>query len=307
MALKPIDRLTVVYAALAALALQLRWPADRPLPAGLLAFNVVLVAVALSAPWLRRQGTLGRFLGDFYALILTVGTYTAIGILNRAAGVAHDATVQRWEQALFGGQPSLEWIRAWPHPAVAWPLHLGYLSYYFILAGAPLGLLLARRRDAARDAVTLIMTAFYACYAVFLYFPVAGPRYLFPHADNAATHTAVARFTQDLLDSAAAWGTAFPSSHVAASLVAALAAWRGWRPLGMALLPAAVLLALGTVYGQFHYAVDALAGVAVAGVIWAARRWLTPAGNTWGPGGEAAQRREAPGAAHPDSLRVGIA
>jgi heme/copper-type cytochrome/quinol oxidase subunit 2 len=34
---------------------------------------------------------------------------------------------------------------------------------------------------------------------------------------------------------------------------------------------------------------------------------LSVAAGTWGPGGEAAERREAPGAAHPDSLRVGLA
>jgi membrane-associated phospholipid phosphatase len=33
------------------------------------------------------------------------------------------------------------------------------------------------------------------------------------------------------------------------------------------LVPAAVLLAFGTVYGQFHYAVDALAGAALAALV----------------------------------------
>jgi xanthine dehydrogenase accessory factor len=37
------------------------------------------------------------------------------------------------------------------------------------------------------------------------------------------------------------------------------------------------------------------------------RQARPPRAQTWGPGGEAAQRREAPSAAHPDSLRVGIA
>jgi membrane-associated phospholipid phosphatase len=108
------------------------------------------------------------------------------------------------------------------------------------------------------------MIAFYVCYAVFLFFPVAGPRYLFPMAENAATAIAPAIFTHRLLEQGSAWGTAFPSSHVAVSLVAACEAWRFWRPLGAVLAPAAVLLAFGTVYGQFHYAVDALAGAAVA-------------------------------------------
>jgi len=67
-----------------------------------------------------------------------------------------------------------------------------------------------------------------------------------------------------LLDGAAAWGTAFPSSHVAVALVASLAASRAWRALGLVLTPAAVLLSPGTAYGQFRYAVDALAGAGAA-------------------------------------------
>jgi membrane-associated phospholipid phosphatase len=51
------------------------------------------------------------------------------------------------------------------------------------------------------------------------------------------------------------------------ALVAAIYAWRGWRALGAVLLPAVVLLALATVYCQFHYAVDALSGAALAGLL----------------------------------------
>ena len=81
-------------------------------------------------------------------------------------------------------------------------------------------------------------------------------------------------FAQRLLDGAAAWGTAFPSSHVAVALVAGVCAWRFWRTLGAAALPAAILLTLGTVYGQFHYAVDAMAGAAIAaGVLIAGWNW----------------------------------
>ena len=93
---------------------------------------------------------------------------------------------------------------------------------------------------------------------------MAGPRYAFPPAHNAATSVPVAVFAHRLLEGGSAWGTAFPSSHVAAALVAACCAWRALRPLGLALLPLSLLLSLATVYGQLHYAVDALAGGALA-------------------------------------------
>jgi len=130
-----------------------------------------------------------------------------------------------------------------------------------------LGLWLLGRRAGARQAACLIMVAFYLSYAVFLLFPVAGPRYLFPQAENPATAIPIAAFTQKLLNRGGAWGTAFPSSHVAASLVASLTAWRFSRFLGAVLVPLSLLLAAGTVYGQFHYLLDALAGAALAALV----------------------------------------
>ena len=277
MALNTLDRLTIAFAALFSIAVVVRWPGENAFPASLLLFAAGLVVVALLAPRLRARGGAAAFLGDFYALILAVLMYTAVGVLNRAAGVSHDLAVQSWEEALFRSQPSLDWIRTPSWDWLSWPLHLAYLSYYFILAGAPLGLLLSDRRRQAAGAATLIMAAFYVCYSIFAFFPVGGPRYVFTLAHNAAASTPPARFTQRLLDSAGAWGTAFPSSHVAAAITAGLAAWSGWRPLGAVLLPLAVLMTLGTVYGQFHYAVDALAGLLVAAGVWVARNRIVGA------------------------------
>jgi membrane-associated phospholipid phosphatase len=257
-----LDGLTLGYAAFASFATLLRGRGD--VLGWLLPGYALLAAAALAAPRARASGPAGAFLGTFYPLILAVVLYAAIGALNRSAGVAHDAAVQGWEQALFGAQPSREWIRACPWPWLSWPLHLGYLSYYLILAGAPLGLWLASRGEDAAQTALSMMLAFYACYAVFLLYPVAGPRYLFPMADNGATAVLPATLTRRLLERGSAWGTAFPSSHVAVSLVAAVEAWRRWRLLGAFLMPAAILLAFGTVFGQFHYAVDVLGGALVA-------------------------------------------
>jgi len=267
-ALAAIDRVTLGYLAVAIGFTLLRGPRQPWLQ---LTLVFALAAAGLVAGWLapraRRAGPLGQLLGEFYPLLLTLGFYTHVGLVNRAAGVSHDALVQGWERAIFGRQLSLAWVRAFPAPAWSTLMHAAYLSYYAILAAAPLGLWVKGRRQAARRSILLVMTAFYVCYAVFLFFPVAGPRYLFPPATNAATAVPVAALVRSLLQAFSAWGTAFPSSHVAAALVAAVSAWRGWRPLGAVLVPAALLLALSTVYGQFHYAVDAVAGAAVAAVV----------------------------------------
>jgi membrane-associated phospholipid phosphatase len=260
----PLDRVTLVYVAVAATFTLWRGPWNLP-RAGLLGVGLALVGLtaAVLAPRARSAGPLGQLLGEFYPLVVTVALYTHVGLLNSVGGVTHDAVVQRWEAALFGGQPSLAWIRHQPWPAWSTVMHGAYLSYYVILAAAPGVLWLTRRREAARRTLLLVMTTFYICYVAFLLFPVAGPRYLFPLAQNEATAVPLAVFTHRLVAGGSAWGTAFPSSHVAVAVVAAWCAWRSLRPLGAMLLPAAALLALGTVYGQFHYAVDALAGAAL--------------------------------------------
>lgn len=259
-----LDRWTLGYLAVATGVLGWRWPDIERHRLWLILAHVLIAVLVILASHARRQGPLGRFVGDWYPLLILVGLYAEIGVLNLAGGTAYDATVQRWEQAVFHGQPSREWIRAQPAWWVSWPLHLGYLAYYPIVVGTPLALWVADRRDAARRTILLMMVTFYLCYAAFLFFPVAGPRYAFAHAENAATASGPANLIQSLLDLADSWGAAFPSSHVAAALVAAVTAWQGWRVLGRLLLPLAALLTAGTVYGQFHYALDALAGVMVA-------------------------------------------
>jgi membrane-associated phospholipid phosphatase len=262
--LAPIDRLTLVYLGVASAALAWNWHQPVPLRGLLVLAHLLLVAVVLASPAARAAAPGGSLVAEAYPLLLAGAIYTEIGVLNSAAGVSYDPLIQAWDQALFGLQPARDWIRAQPWPWLSWPLHLGYLGYYAILAGAPLGLWWSGRRDGARRTLLLMMAAFFLCYSTFLVFPVAGPYYFFPRADNPAKSIAAARLVHRLLDGGAAWGTAFPSSHVAASWAAAVSAWWAWRGLGLVLMLASLLLTLGTVYGGFHYGVDTLTGALVA-------------------------------------------
>jgi membrane-associated phospholipid phosphatase len=263
---------TLAYVAVASIMLVRAWSHSLPAPGLLVLAHVLMLATVVLAAMLRERKP-GRLLAEFYPVLFVTAAYKEVGILNSARGVSYDLTVQAWDQAIFGGQPSFDWVRAWPWPWLSTVLVSAYLSYYFIVAGAPLGLWLSGRREAAKQTILRIMATFYLCYAIYLLFPVAGPRYLFPLARNAATAVAPAMFAQRLLNAAAAWGTAFPSSHVAVSAVASLSAFRFWRPFGAWLVAVSALLWLATVYGQFHYAVDALAGLAVGvAMLWVGGR-----------------------------------
>jgi membrane-associated phospholipid phosphatase len=69
----------------------------------------------------------------------------------------------------------------------------------------------------------------------------------------------------------------FPSAHVSGSFSAAfgmmgLVARPVW--IGRAMLVLAVLIAISTVYGRYHYAADAAAGLTIAVVAWMATTWM---------------------------------
>jgi hypothetical protein len=264
-AFTPLDWWTLGYVALATVALGRSFQGD-PIPHWqcLATAHVLLVGLVLLAPRARHSGPVGRFLGDWYPMLLLAALYGEIGVLTLDAGFQNDLPIQHLETWVFGSQISYRWIREMPIPWLSAVLHSCYLAYYAILYAAPLGLWFSGRRDAARHTILGVMVTFYLCYVVFLFFPVAGPRYAFDLAHNAATQVWPARLVQWLLDRGDSWGAAFPSSHVAASVVATGMALFYWRPLGLALLLPTIGLVLAVIYGQFHYGVDALSGLLLA-------------------------------------------
>ena len=276
--LSPLDQWTLGYVTFASVALALSFEGEVIPYWGWLALaHVLLVGLALLAPRARTAGPVGRFLGDWYPMLLLGALYAEIGVLTLDAGFQNDLAIQRLEEWVFRSQVSYRWIREMPVPWLSAVLHSCYLAYYAILYAAPLGLWLSGRRDAARHAILGVMVTFYLCYVVFLFFPVAGPRYAFSLAHNPATDVEPARLARWLLDRGDSWGAAFPSSHVAASVVATGVALRYWRPLGLALVLPTAGLVLAVVYGQFHYAVDALSGLIVGGIMLAVMQRVGPA------------------------------
>ena len=269
--LTPIDIVTLIYVAVATGAVLAFSGRDNAGWSLLLTAHALLVTLVLIAPLARQAGPVGRFVGDWYPMLLLGGLYAEVGVVNVDLGIQHDQVIQRLELWVFGSQLSYRWIREMPNPVLSWLLHGCYLAYYAILCASPLGLWFSGRRDAARRTIFAVMVTFYICYVVFLFFPVAGPRYTFELPHNSATSVWPAQWAQWLLDRGDSWGAAFPSSHVAAAVVAVLCALRYWRPLGLVLLPLTIGLVVSVVYGQFHYAVDALTGLLVAFAVFASQ------------------------------------
>ena len=260
--LRLIDRLLFVFLAVAGTVAVVRVN-ERPSAWWALgAYSLMAVMVLLLGR--RGQGTVGRALREVYPLLLLVPIYSSLDLLNGVGQISvYDGTVRHWEELLFGGQVSRTWWQQHPDPFLSWLFHLSYFSYYLII---PLPLaFFAIRGDMAnlRRSVVIIFGTFLACYLCFLLFPVAGPYYEFPRPAAWFLDNRPARLVYATLATGSSYGAAFPSSHVAGTVAAAAAAWMGSRPLGIVLTIATVLLTIGVVYCQMHYAVDAAAGVII--------------------------------------------
>ncbi len=259
--LLPVDAVLLGYLAIASAVAIQRAP-GHPACWWVVAANALtaLLIALFTRPGL---GSVGRTLREIYPLLLLVGLYGQLDVLNGGGIRLHDGLVQRWELALFGTQLSRTWWQSAPSTAASLALHAAYFSYYFIVS-VPAFYFLARRDTiAVRRFVLSVMATFVICYLVFIFFPVAGPYYMFPRPAAWFLDNPAARLVYATLAQGSSYGAAFPSSHVAATVAAALAATSGSRRLGLILLLPTLLLTVGVVYCQMHYGVDALAGLAV--------------------------------------------
>jgi membrane-associated phospholipid phosphatase len=269
--LRTVDRLLLAYLAVVSVVAVLRAPSQPRCWWLLVAHGLFLLLLFLvTRPGL---GPVGKTIRETYPLFLLPGLYSELDILNSPAVPIYDGLVRHWEVLLFGGQISREWWQASPSRFWSTLLHGAYLSYYLIIS-AP-ALFFAWRGDlrAVRRFMLVVIATFVVCYLFFIFFPVAGPYYEFPRPAAWFTENLPARLAYDALATGSSYGAAFPSSHVAAAVAATLAAARSSRRLGLFLLLPTLLLTVGVVYCQMHYGVDALAGLAMGGLVtWGVER-----------------------------------
>lgn len=277
---RPTDRVLALYLVLAAPPLLV---AARPPAWPLwLALHAAGVLVAWPPSGLRRllasladRSAAVRLLLDWYPILLVPVLYAELAQLIPAlnGGTYHDQAIQQVEQRVFGGQPSHELAQLFPFRWLSELLHAGYLSYYLIIYVPPIALYAAGRRDAARKSIFAVMLTFALHYLCFVYFPVQGPRYLFSSPVAESMAGPVYRLTHVVLR-AASQGAAFPSSHVGVAFAQVVTMARFQPKLAPWLGVLATLLALGAVYGGYHYATDAICGLLLGVTI----ALLAPAG-----------------------------
>jgi membrane-associated phospholipid phosphatase len=247
---------------------------DARVRAGAIAIHFAVLFGVTAVTWVP---TLPAWLRAWMPLFLLLFLYSEMPVLIQAAGNAdtRDAVVVGWEQAMFGSQPAQEWARANSGTVLSELLHLAYLAYYPIIYSVPVALWFSGRKRDFHGAVFALMLTFVVCFTVYIVFPVAGPRYFWASAAPDGWFRSLATW---LLEARSSRGTAFPSSHVAVACAQSVLAVRHFGARG-AIVPVVTLgLALGAIYGGFHYAVDVVAGAALGISTVIAGLWMLRSG-----------------------------
>jgi len=142
--------------------------------------------------------------------------------------------------------------------------------YLLVYAAGPFAVAVmyfARRRERVNQVVFLYLLGTLLAYSLFPFFPSDPPRTVFAGADLPGIVTVFRRFNLWIVGGYGIHSSVFPSAHVSSAFSAGFALLLylperkryGW---GMTIYAASV--AIATVYGRYHYAVDAIAGLAVS-------------------------------------------
>ena len=151
-------------------------------------------------------------------------------------------------------------------PALPWLLELCYLLVYALPLASVIALYALRRRGQVDSLLVIYLLGLFLSYAQFPFWPSEPPRLVFPADNLPRVSTLFREWNLFLLGGYSIHTSVFPSAHVSGAFAAALGLrrvapdrpglWRGF-------LIYAILVAVSTVYGRYHYLVDALAGLAV--------------------------------------------
>jgi hypothetical protein len=229
----------------------------------LLWFFVARVGTDAHAVW--------RSLRALYPVFFIWAAYTQTGAINHILGPGfHDDCLRQLDRTLFGCEPAVDFSRAFPQAMIVETMHAVYFSYYLLFPGLALLLYLRRTPTVLDDYLSTLCGAFYFCCLVFVLFPVAGPVDLKAVSPSGAIFPGIMELIYRWFELP---GGAFPSSHVAVSVVTLVYAMKHAPRWAALYLPGCLGVLPATVYCSYHYAVDVIAGVVVALAALAIARW----------------------------------
>lgn len=175
-----------------------------------------------------------------------------------------------WDRWLLDSAGLRGAIESW---GLFWPnvLELSYLLVYGVPAYVLAIFYTSHVRPRIDDAYSIVLLGTLTAYAMYPFFPSAPPRTVFAGQDLPSFDFALRRLNLHIVGNYGIYTSVFPSGHTAAAFSNAFAVMkylpeRPW--LGRILFVLATFISVATVYGRYHFAIDTVAGFALAVFAW---------------------------------------
>lgn len=231
-----------------------------------IAISVLILAWCQQQTWVINNGKLLKaisFLRGIYPVLLFGYFFTSGYAFNR---VIFPNWLDPWfmqiDKSIFGYYPSMLWGTKYNHWLLQELFHFAYFCYYPMIAGLPVYLYF-KQPKAFKELIFNLTFVFYLCYTIYSVLPVIGGRFI-PEAMEITQTYRAGLFTHIMVfiyRSSGHLGGAFPSSHIAITLVLTVAALRFVRRMGYVFAVIAFFLSIATVYCHYHWAIDAIMGI----------------------------------------------
>ncbi len=213
-----------------------------------------------------------RFFRQFYPeLLFGFLFFESIRLSSQTfGGTAHDAFFSALDERIFGFQPSRAFAAALSNRPV-WNeiMFAAYFSFYLMLMLTPMIPYFKGNIDESEREISIFSLYMLCIFTFYVFFRVEGPKYWlndlaqqgYGQFKGGLCTLFFARFVFQRTELS---GAAFPSSHVAVSVMMTIFVARTNKRLLPLYIILCMLIALATVYIYAHWAVDAMAGFASA-------------------------------------------
>jgi PAP2 superfamily len=146
-------------------------------------------------------------------------------------------------------------------------LEFAYLICYPVVP-LGIGLLYAYgKQDYANSYWEIVLLSTYLCYLPLPFIQMLPPRMLIAEKEQIQQPGFLRMFNLRILRRASIQVNTFPSAHVTSTFAVALALLSVLPSVGIVFMIIALSIALGAVFGRYHYAADAVLGIIIALVI----------------------------------------
>ena len=231
-------------------------------------FGVLLTIFLLAG--LEPETALLKIVRRWYQFSLVPLFFAALHYLIPAIHPGHiDYELIRIDMLLTGINPTV-WAERFYHPRVTEILQLSYLAFYFLGFIVAIPLYIKNELEKYDRFAFSIMLTFYLSYIGYLLFPALGPRFFLSHMQNipiagSILYTSIS-YTLNGLENIQ-WD-AFPSGHVAVTLIYSRFLFLYFRKIFYITFPIVIMLVLSTIYLRYHYLIDIVAGFMLFGIVY---------------------------------------